>query len=377
MTHCTPQLNLILDTLEADASLGSSGMFRCADFFAGSGLATAALSHFFETVWANDICPRKQAVFSSNHAHKPFLLGSIEHVHGNSIPQHDLSWASFPCQDLSLAGNMSGIRSARSGMVWEWLRVLDETRVKPAIVVAENVKGLLSSRGGENYLFLHEALKERGYAVGAVLLDAVHWLPQSRPRIFVIGVRNHINLRAFTTNGPGWAQPNVVQSVAKKAADWQWWKLPQPTARTLTLEDVIDMHHPFDDEKTVRHHLSLIPDKHWKKINEAIKQGKYIFPGYKRTRAGRQVLEVRTDGIAGCLRTASGGSSRQQLLIYKNGTFGTRLLTISEAARLMGAPSGYQIPGSYNQGYQAMGDAIAVPAVSYLAKHLLHPLLAQ
>lgn len=377
MTQCAPQLNLMLDTLEAEASMGPVPKFKCADFFAGSGLATAALNNFFETVWANDICPKKKAVFLANHAYKPFQLGSIELVHGDSIPKHDLSWASFPCQDLSLAGNMSGIRSSRSGMVWEWLRVLDETIVKPSIVVAENVKGLLSSQGGENYLFLHDALKERGYSVGAVLLDAVHWLPQSRPRVFVIGVLEKINILNFTTDAPTWAQPNVVQSVAKNASDWQWWKLPQPNERTLTLEEIIDIHHPFDSEKTVQHHLSLIPEKHWDKINQAIKQGQYIFPGYKRTRSGKQVLEVRTDGIAGCLRTASGGSSRQQLLIYKNGSFGTRLLTIDETAKLMGAPNNYQIPGSYNQSYKAMGDAIAVPAVSYLAKNLLYPLLTQ
>jgi DNA (cytosine-5)-methyltransferase 1 len=99
-----------------------------------------------------------------------------------------------------------------------------------------------------------------------------------------------------------------------------------------------------------------------------------VFPGYKRTRNGNQVLELRFDSVAGCLRTPEGGSSRQLLVICRDGTFTTRLLTVREAARLMGAPENYRILGSYNDGYRAMGDGVAVPAVRYLACHLLAPL---
>lgn len=348
---------------------------KSADFFAGSGLATAALHGLFETVWANDICPKKEAVFSANHGEDIFYSGSIEDVKGEHLPGHELSWASFPCQDLSLAGNMGGITSSRSGMVWEWLRVLDEMSSQPSVVVAENVKGLVSSKDGENYISLHNALRERGYAVGAVLLDAVHWVPQSRPRVFVIGVQRRLNVDEFTTDGPTWAHPKVIQAVAKKSTNWTWWKIPEPEKRSISLESIIDINQPFDDKKTVKHHLNLITEKHWEKIRLAIGKGQTVFPGYKRIRNGQQVLEVRTDGIAGCLRTPSGGSSRQQLVIYRDGKFGTRLLTIKEAALLMGASANYKVPGSYNQGYKAMGDAIAVPAVRYLATHLLAPLL--
>jgi DNA (cytosine-5)-methyltransferase 1 len=99
-----------------------------------------------------------------------------------------------------------------------------------------------------------------------------------------------------------------------------------------------------------------------------------VFPGYKRTRNGHQVLELRFDNIAGCLRTPGGGSSRQLLVIYSDGLFKTRLLTVREAARLMGVRESYRIEGSYNDGYKAMGDAVAVPVVRYLARHLLAPL---
>jgi DNA (cytosine-5)-methyltransferase 1 len=84
---------------------------------------------------------------------------------------------------------------------------------------------------------------------------------------------------------------------------------------------------------------------------------------------------LRFDGIAGCLRTPEGGSSRQ-FIIFKNGDkYSSRLLSTREVARLMGAPDSYILPKVYNEAYKAMGDAIAVPAVQYLAEFLLFPLM--
>ncbi len=348
---------------------------RSVDFFAGSGLVAEAMKDFFDTVWANDICPKKHTVFAANHSSDIFHLGSVEDVTGGDLPDHELSWASFPCQDLSLAGNMKGIEGQRSGMVWQWLRVMDEMNCRPPIVVAENVVGLISAKAGEHYLALHEALRERGYTVGAVMLDAVNWVPQSRPRVFVIGVNEEIECSDYKAEGPNWAHSKALRNIASKAKDWVWWRLPEPSDREQGIESIIDFSLPFDDEVTVSHHLSLIPERHKLKLDQAIKEGKRVFPGYKRIRNGKQVLEIRFDSVAGCLRTPSGGSSRQQLVIYKDGVLGTRLLSVREAARLMGAGDEYEIPGTFNQGYKAMGDAVAVPAVRHLSEHLLSPLV--
>ena len=130
-----------------------------------------------------------------------------------------------------------------------------------------------------------------------------------------------------------------------------------------------------DDEQTAKHNLALISPKHQTKLLGMLTNGFVAAPGYKRTREAGQVLELRFDGLAGCLRTPEGGSSRQHLVIRKsNGTLATRLITVREAARLMGVRDSYKLPGSYNDGYRAMGDAVAVPAVRHLAKSLLLPL---
>jgi DNA (cytosine-5)-methyltransferase 1 len=99
---------------------------------------------------------------------------------------------------------------------------------------------------------------------------------------------------------------------------------------------------------------------------------------YKRTRTHNgtkgQRAEVRFDGVSGCLRTPAGGSSRQTILVVEGDMIRSRLLSVREAARLMGLPDSYALPERYNDGYHVMGDAVAVPVVSWLENHILHPL---
>jgi len=346
------------------------------DFFAGSGLVTEALRGYFTCVWANDICPKKRAVYVANHGSDHFHLKSITDVSGVELPPAILSWASFPCQDLSLAGKLGGISSSRSGLVWEWLRILDEMPCPPPLLVAENVSGLVSAAKGANYLTLHRALTDKGYHVGAVLLDAAHWLPQSRPRTFVIAVSKAVDVASFRADGPQWCHPQGLAR-ALFGLDATWWVLPRPKAPAPALESLIDLDAPYHTDERGRKTLELIPPHHRERLSRETALGRQVFPGYKRTRDGNQVLELRFDGVSGCLRTARGGSSREFLVVSTPDGYRTRLLTVREAARLMGAPDMYKLPGSYNDAYSAMGDAVAVPVVRHLAAHLLSPLAAQ
>ena len=101
---------------------------------------------------------------------------------------------------------------------------------------------------------------------------------------------------------------------------------------------------------------------------------------YKRTRLDEegnkvQRAEVRFDDIAGCLRTPSGGSSRQSILVVEGRRIRSRLLSPREAARLMGLPDSYRLPPNYNDAYPIAGDGVAVPVVRHLAEHIFEPLL--
>lgn len=348
--------------------------FTCLDFFAGSGLVSVGLSADFRTVWANDISAKKACVFNANNMGGVLQVCPIENVSGKALPAVDLSWGSFPCQDLSLAGDIKGLYASRSGLFWQWLRVMDEMHVRPPVVVAENVVGFVSAAGGKYYVAAHEELSKRGYKVGAVMLDAANWLPQSRKRIFMIGVQKDVYISDLTSNGATWCHPDPVVKVAGMVNDWVWWNIPMPKVKKSKLDELVDFDSPCDSESVQSHNLSLVASEKINQLRNLSRGCRRAFTGYRRTRNHKQVLEVRTDGMAGCLRTPCGGSSRQVVIIATNGELKTRLLTVRETARLMGAPDSYKIPGSYNDGYMAMGDAVAVPVVEYLSKQLLAPL---
>lgn len=346
------------------------------EFFAGSGLVAQGLKGVFKPIWANDIDGKKANVYSANHSKKHFHLGSIADVKGVDLPSATLAWASFPCQDLSLAGSAGGIHAKRSGLVWEWLRIIDEMgEDAPPVLVAENVLGLVSSAGGAHYRALHAALVGRGYRVGAMLLDAVRFLPQSRPRIFVVAVKEDLDIPPQLVSAtPTWLHPEAIRKAARGLDNWVWWHMPEPPARKQSLSQVVEFDAEYALAESDQRNLSLISPKHVDLMKAIPHDRMIVAPGYKRTRNGKQVLELRFDEVAGCLRTPSGGSSRQLLVIRKDGKLQSRLLTVREAARLMGAPDNYKIPGSYNDGYKAMGDAVAVPVAKWLGLNLLLPL---
>lgn len=346
----------------------SSSRYPFHEFFAGSGLVGCGLSESFRAVWANDISEKKAAVYRANFDCEVFHLGDVSEVNGQQLPNALLSWASFPCQDLSLAGNINGIYSQRSGLVWQWMRILDEMGDDaPRVICLENVAGLVSAHGGDDYRHLHKALRERGFEVGAVLINAEKFVPQSRPRVFVIGTKGRIP-SDLVADKPTWAQPGAVQRVATTTEDFVWWNLPMPKERPRELADVVDPSAPFDRDSDI----SLIPKKHLDKFKSS---GRTYATGYRRTRSHKQVLEIRCDGTAGCLRTPAGGSSRQYLVKRDEDSFHARLLTVREVARLMGAPDELKLPGSYNDGYMAMGDAVVAPVAEFLGSAILRPLV--
>lgn len=358
------------------------------EFFAGSGLVRQGLGLWFEVLWANDICPKKADVYSANFGDNELVVDSIENVSGTDIPDCDLAWASFPCQDLSLAGNRAGLgRKTRSGLFWQWLRVLDEIPdfARPKVIALENVVGWFTSNHGHDFSNVYFALKERGYKAGALVINAEKFVPQSRPRAFLIAVRSNVETTGLTQSDGELDQTYFSKAVLSAAnsirdSEWIWWHLPEPPLRNHTFTDICEFDVPCDETDTTQYLIDMLSPRNADKLSKQLVADTSIAgTGYRRTRkdpSGKKVqrLEIRFDGVAGCLRTPEGGSSRQTVLIVENGTVRSRLLTVREAARLMGAPDDFKIPGSYYDGYKAMGDAVCVPVVSWLAEHLLSPL---
>lgn len=367
-----------------------SSQFGFYEFFAGVGLAGLGLGDAWACLWANDIDRRKAEIYEKNFGAGSIRIDNVSNVRGSEIPDEaQLAWASFPCQDLSLAGWRRGMTAKHSGAFWEFWRIIRELREEgraPKLLTIENVIGLLY---GDSFTGLCEALASLGYRFGAVVIDARHFVPQSRPRIFMAAVDESIDVSGLTL-----AQPPAIPSIWHthkllgnvKAFDpnlrksWIWWNLPKTAENRIPLAEMItepDRHDPgwFSDREVSRL-LGLMNDRHRQKIEDAKtkNEGITVLTVYKRIRQGEQRAEVRDDHVSGCLRAPGGGSSRQTMVVIQGGTVRARLMNRRELARLMGAPDAFWLPEHYNNTYRAMGDAVAVPAVRWLSEHLLTPL---
>src|SRR3569623_804091 len=165
------------------------------EFFAGGGMARLGLGEGWACAFANDFDPLKAAVYRGNFADAEahFHEGDVWKLSPADLPgRADLAWASSPCQDFSLAGARAGLAGGRSSAFFGFWRLIESLHAEgraPRTVVIETVSGLLTSHGGRDFAALGEALAGQGYRFGALELDAAGFLPQSRPRVFVIATR--------------------------------------------------------------------------------------------------------------------------------------------------------------------------------------------
>jgi len=369
------------------------------EFFAGGGMARLGLGPHWNCTFANEWCEKKARAYRAYFGESPELkIQDIRSLKADDLPGHpELVWASFPCQDLSLAGSGAGLRGERSGTFkpfWNLIHGLVSQKRKPRVVVLENVAGTITSHKGKDFATIIGTIADSGYTVGALVVDAVHFVPQSRPRLFIIAASSEQRIP------PGLSSQNHdllwhPRSLLKAYLDWSpslrkhwiWWSLPEPRSFQIPgLSSYIE-HDPFgvswhsNEEtqrlvtlmsETNRRKLRLVQNEATRKIGTIYKRTRPISksPGAKRA----QRAEIRFDDISGCLRTPVGGSSRQVIMVVEGKRLASRLLSPREAARLMGVPEDYPMPVKYNEAYHLFGDGVVVPVVRWLEKHLLRPL---
>jgi DNA (cytosine-5)-methyltransferase 1 len=355
------------------------------EFFAGGGMARLGLGAGWACGFANDFDPLKAGAYRANFtdAALHFHEGDVWAVEAAALPgQADLAWASSPCQDFSLAGGRAGLKGGRSGAFfgfWRLVQALGDEGRAPRTVVVENVVGLLTSHGGADFTALCAALAGEGYRFGALEIDAAAFLPQSRPRVFVIATRDPVP--AGLTGGEAFRSPAVIAARDRLPAElrgrWVDWRLPTPPARNTRLADLLepDGAVAWRSEAQTAALLAQMSPLHRRRLDAAAGPGRAVAAVFRRTRAGIPRAEIRLDGTAGCLRTPRGGSSRQMILVAGDGAVRSRLLTGREGARLMGLSDDYQLPRSQTGSLHVIGDGVCVPVVRWLAGGLLEPLL--
>lgn len=365
------------------------------EFFAGGGMVRAGLGQTWRCLFANDFDYKKGRVYRQNWGAAELRTTDVRLLTTKDLPATaSLAWASFPCQDLSLAGWGAGLKGDRSGTFWPFwnlMRGLNEERRPPQFIVLENVCGTLSSHDGKDFGSICSAFQEAEYSVGAVVVDATLFVPQSRPRLFIIGVHSKLKIpECLTTEAPlfPWHTRTLRTAYEKLPQEaklaWIWWNFPLPPKRMTRLTDIIE-EKPSSVEwfsaEEVQRLLSIMSPINYDKLIKAKQEpGKMVGTAYKRTREDRlgqkaQRAEIRFDDVSGCLRTPAGGSSRQLIVVVDEQTVKARLISSRETARLMGLGDDYLLPKNYNEAYHLTGDGVVVPVVRYLAEHILEPLL--
>jgi DNA (cytosine-5)-methyltransferase 1 len=363
--------------------------FTFYEFFAGGGMARLGLGAGWDCRFANDFDALKTATYRDNFGDGHLRQGDVWAIGADDLPgRADLAWASSPCQDVSLAGARAGLGGARSSAFWGFWRLieaLDDQGRAPRTIVLENVAGLFSSASGGDFAAIGQAFAARGYDFGALEVNASDFLPQSRARAFVIATRETPSGLVSSTPGP-YASAAVRRAAAQLPealqSRWLWWRLDAPRPRNTVLADLLEPDGAVawrSDAQTTALLAQMSP-LHRERLRVAAARGERVAaPVYRRVRGVGadkvQRAELRLDGLAGCLRTPGGGSSRQLLVVVTCGHTRSRWLTPREGARLMGLPEDYRLPAGATAAWKVIGDGVVVPVVRRLADRILEPLL--
>ena len=361
------------------------------EFFAGIGLVREGLSQSgWRCVYANDIDPKKRQVYEarfgqSDHFHLGDVWNTDEVV--ERIPDRPaLMTASFPCIDLSLAGHYRGLAGEHSSTFFGFAKVLEALKARrPPMVMLENVTGFLSSRKGQDFAIAARRLADLGYWIDAFVLDACYFTPQSRPRVFVVGMAPELKPKEEAAKG--WLRPIEQPTVLRPDSilqfkrrlelptGWVTLSLPDLPERQGVLADMIDVDEAQEwwGEDEIRRHYEMMSNLHRRQVDEILASKKrWVGTIFRRTRE-KMRAEVRFDGLAGCLRTPKGGSAKQIVIAAAAGKLRMRWMSPREYARLQGAPE-FPLIGTTIQQLWGFADAVCVPAIRWIDRHVLSPL---
>lgn len=362
-----------------------------AEYFAGIGLVRMGLQPFgWQVVFANDISDKKYEMYKTffPDADSHYGVEDIFDIDPASVPSTTLATCSFPCIDLSLAGNMNGLLDGKhSSAFWGFIKILKEQNDKaPPFVLVENVPGWLYSNNGQDFRITIQALNKLGYACDVFTLDALRFTPQSRSRIFLVGTKlssSQTTAELILTRPKSLLTERLRRSIiANKDLRWFYNPIPNPPPLHLNglykiIEDIDDEDKKWWKQEEVERHLGMMKQDHLDRVLSLSKTDELSYRTfYRRRREGQQRAEVRNDELSGCLRTAVGGSGKQFLIKAGKNRVQMRAMTPREYARLQGVPESYQISVNGVQALTGFGDAVCVPAISWIAENILSRLVS-
>lgn len=369
------------------------------EFFAGIGLVREGLSASGWTcIYANDINPKKQEMYERRFGvDRHFHLGDVwntDEVLARIDAAPFLATASFPCIDLSLAGHWKGFKGKHSSTFFGFAKLLETLADRrPRIVLLENVTGFITSQEGRDFEAATRALADLGYWLDAFVLDARYFVPQSRPRVFVVGLHEETVAPGAARRSAGdWFGGRWKQHIERANAirpprllklmesidlptGWAAFGLRDPDERRQDVDALMDLddRQEWWEPAAVAKHHEMMSDRHRCTVDEMLRTGKrFVGTIFRRKRKGKTRSEVRFDGIAGCLRTPKGGSARQIVIVIDRGELRMRWMSPREYARLQGADD-FPLVKNTVQNLYGFGDAVCVPVIRWIDENVLTP----
>lgn len=352
----------------------------------------------WQCVYANDIDPKKEAMYKGHFGSSPYF--HLEDVWETQSIVRALSTcpflatASFPCTDLSLAGHWQGFDGDHSSTYFGFIQVLRALgKRKPKLVMLENVTGFLTSKNGTDFVRAVTTLAGEGYWADSFVLDAKWFVPQSRPRVFVIGFHDCLRSPRVIRQGKGglfsddWQvaideagimRPDSLLRLMAKTTlptGWATVSLRPPKQVKYSLASFIDTDDGQEwwDKSATEKHYAMLSDLHRTEVERRRKAGGlHVGTVYRRCRYDEMRAEVRFDNLAGCLRTPRGGSARQIVIVINDGTVRFRWMSPREYARLQGAPD-FALAENTVQSLFGFGDGVCVPVIRWIDQNILTP----
>lgn len=301
------------------------------DLFAGMGgfwLAFESLGA--KCVYSSEWDAEAQHTYEINFGEVP--AGDITKVDENSIPDHDILCAGFPCQAFSISGKLLGFEDSRGTLFFDIARIVKAKR--PAVIFLENVKNLRAHDAGRTFKVIQNTLEELGYNVYHKVLSAVDYdVPQIRERIYIVCFRADLNIQSF--------------------------QFPEPIPLMTFVEHCLLPDSEIPAELYLKHEgkfrlVSKLDDVY---CEEPVRLG-YINSGCQ----GERIYSPK--GVAITLSAYGGGKFAKTGGYYINKR--CRRLHPRECARLMGYPDTYILPENFNTAYQQLGNSVVVDVLQYI-----------
>ncbi len=313
---------------------------KSVDLFAGTGAFSLGFNKRFRPVFANDKEKSSQHIYGKNHDSKVFVLGDLNDIADEKIPEHDLLCGGFPCQPFSVAGQKQGFKDPRANVFWKIISILKLR--SPRFAVLENVKNVKTHDDGKSYKTIIDALIDAGYHVNVWTMNTYlnTKVPQNRERTYFICCKNEKDNKAI--------RECKLPEVDK----------PNPILDYLETEQPIPARYYYSATNSRGGTL-----KAYAIIKDAVVKDVKTNTVYQ---FRRQYVRENKSGVCPTL-TANMGSGGHNVPLILDGK-GIRKLTPRECFNLQGFPKKYDLAGlSDCKLYKLAGNAVSVPVVEFIA----------